>query len=149
MRKKLFQVTALCCAMTFTACGGNSSNATDASTSQTDTTMTAVTTSSSLPTGTFEGTLPCADCEGIQTQLVLRADSTYDLRSQYLGEKDGVFETSGVYHQKADKLIELVTPSSGEKTYYKVLDESSIMLSDSLGTENQGELAPHYVLKKK
>ena len=99
-------------------------------------------------TGTFEGTLPAADCDGIQTILTVNADSTYTLKSEYPGVKDGRFEASGVYHLLDNDLIELITPSSGEKTYYKRL-ESGYMLSDSLGTLNQGELAEHYILKQK
>lgn len=98
--------------------------------------------------GTYEGTLPAADCEGIKTVLTVNSDSTYVLQSEYLGVNDGEFVTSGVYNLLDGALIELITPSSGEKTYYKVVADG-VMLSDSLGTENQGELAKHYVLKKK
>lgn len=101
---------------------------------------------STVMTGIFEGVLPAADCEGIRTTLTVNADSTYTLKSEYIGVKDGTFETSGVYHLIGTDLIELVTPSSGEKTYYKRL-ENGFMLSDSLGTVNTGELAEHYVLK--
>ena len=79
--------------------------------------------------GTYEGTLPCADCSG------------------YLGRKDGVFEESGIYNIVGENIIELVTPSSGEKTFYKILD-GSVALSDSLGTLNGSELAEHYILKR-
>lgn len=97
--------------------------------------------------GTYEGTLPCADCEGIKTILTVNADSTYYLKSEYLGVKDGVRETNGVYHLINGDLLELIRPSSGEKTYYKIL-ENSVMLSDEKGTINQGELAEFYILKK-
>lgn len=99
--------------------------------------------------GLYEGTLPAADCEGIKTSLTVNADKTYTLKSEYIGEEDGTFETSGVYNLIDDSLIELIIPSSGEKTYYKILDNSQVMLSDSLGTVNEGELAPHYILKRK
>lgn len=98
--------------------------------------------------GTYEGTLPAADCEGIKTVLTIQADSTYSLKSEYIGVDQGAFETSGVYNRVGDELIELITPSSGEKTYYKIVAEG-VMLSDSLGSENQGELAAHYILKKR
>ncbi len=97
--------------------------------------------------GTYEGTLPCADCGGIKTILTVNADSTYYLRSEYLGVKDGVFETNGVYNLLNGDLLELITPSSGEKTYYKI-QENAVVLSDEQGTVNQGELAEYYVLKK-
>src|SRR5690554_4349791 len=37
--------------------------------------------------GTYTGILPCADCEGIETKVVLR-DSTYTLSSMYLGKEE-------------------------------------------------------------
>jgi len=33
--------------------------------------------------GTFDGTLPCADCPGIDTHLVLAADGTYTITESY------------------------------------------------------------------
>lgn len=98
--------------------------------------------------GTYEGTLPAADCEGIETLLTINSDSTYTLQSEYIGVDDGKFLVSGVYNLIDGELLELITPSSGDKTYYKIVADG-VMLSDSLGTENQGELAKHYVLKKK
>jgi copper homeostasis protein (lipoprotein) len=38
---------------------------------------------------TFAGSLPCADCEGIDTTLTLEADFRYRLRSRYLGKAPG------------------------------------------------------------
>lgn len=98
--------------------------------------------------GTYTGTLPAADCEGIKTTLTINEDKTYKLISEYIGVKDGTFETSGVYNLINNTLIELVTPSSGEKNYYKVLDENQVMLSDKEGTVNDGTLAEHYILKR-
>lgn len=63
--------------------------------------------------GTYEGILPCADCGGIKTTLKINSDATYDLRSEYLGEENGIFEESGVYNMIGENIIELVTPSSG------------------------------------
>lgn len=40
-------------------------------------------------TGSYADTIPCADCPGIFTQLDLRDDSTYVLRSLYL-ERDSI-----------------------------------------------------------
>ena len=85
--------------------------------------------------GTYEGTLPAADCEGIKTTLTLNKDKTYILRSEYIGE--------------GENLIELSLTSSNEKSYYKILDGSKLMLSDKEGSINQGILSEHYILKKK
>lgn len=98
--------------------------------------------------GIYEGTLPCADCEGIKTTLTVNEDTTYELRSEYLGKKDNnVFEECGVYNILNEDIIELITPSSGVKTYYKIL-ENAVALSDSEGNLNEGELAEYYILKK-
>ena len=34
--------------------------------------------------GTYEGTLPAADCPGIKTVLTIKADSTYQLQQDYI-----------------------------------------------------------------
>lgn len=36
--------------------------------------------------GRYEGTLPCTDCRGIKTMLILNPDSTYRLDQEYLGK---------------------------------------------------------------
>lgn len=97
--------------------------------------------------GTYEGVLPCADCSGIKIILTLRDDSTYDLSREYLETTHGVESESGVYSLEND-IITLITPSSREKTYYKILD-SQLALVDESGVLNQGELAEHYILNKK
>ncbi len=35
---------------------------------------------------TFSGTLPCASCEGIQTNITLQADGTFFSRQFYVGQ---------------------------------------------------------------
>ncbi|MBX3256937.1 MAG: copper resistance protein NlpE N-terminal domain-containing protein [Chitinophagaceae bacterium] len=53
--------------------------------------------------GTFEGTIPCADCGGIKTELILYQDianaenNTYTLSETYLGGKlgDTTFTSNG------------------------------------------------------
>lgn len=97
--------------------------------------------------GVYKGTLPCADCGGIKTELQVLSDGTYKLRSEYLGKKDAVFEESGVYNIINGNVIELVTPSSGDKTYYKIL-EGAVAMSDSAGNTADGVLAKNYILKK-
>lgn len=99
--------------------------------------------------GTYEGTLPAADCPGIKTVLTIKADSTYQLQQDYIDKKNGHDEASGVFKVLNGKVLMLVRPSSGEQTYYKVKDNSSIVMTDSLGVEPEGETAKLYVLKKK
>lgn len=98
--------------------------------------------------GTYEGTLPAADCPGIKMVLTINADSTYQMTQDYMDRKDGHDEVSGVFDVLDGNVLMLVRPSSGEHTFYKVKDGNSIVLTDSLGNEAEGESAELYVLKK-
>lgn len=140
MRKNILLLSAAIATLTV-ACNGNKTQSAGNATA-TDS-STAITLQ-----GTYEGTLPAADCPGIETSLTINADSTYDLTSHYIGQKDTIRE-SGVYHTAAGKLLMLVTPSSNDKTYYKVLDDSTIIMTNDKGEEPTGELNKNYRLRKK
>lgn len=99
--------------------------------------------------GTYEGTFPAADGPGIKTVLTIKADSTYQLEQDYVDQKDGHDEASGVFKVLDGNVLMLVRPSSGEHTFYKVKDANSIVMTDSVGNEPEGETAKFYVLKKK
>jgi copper homeostasis protein (lipoprotein) len=140
--KKLISAMALVVALLSTACSGGGNTAPAPREAAAPTTDTAY-------CGTYQGTLPAADCPGIKTVLTIAADSTYTLSSQYIDRQAQPVVTSGVYHLKqGGKLIELVTPSSGEKTYYKIKDAKSIVMTDSAGIEPQGPTAKFYVLTR-
>ena len=46
---------------------------------------------------TFSGTLPCADCPGIDYQLNLFEDGAYYMRMRYQNRADGQFDDIGRY----------------------------------------------------
>lgn len=46
--------------------------------------------------GTFSGTLPCADCPGIDTTITLKPDGTYAVHEVYQG-KPGSFDSDGTW----------------------------------------------------
>ena len=99
--------------------------------------------------GTYEGTLPAADCPGIKTVLTIKADSTYQLEQDYIDRKNGHDEASGVFKVLSGKVLMLVRPSSGENTFYKIKDTNCVIMTDSVGNEPEGETAKLYVLKRK
>ncbi|MBR8730388.1 hypothetical protein IX332_001732 [Porphyromonas levii] len=143
--KKISLLLVACATLLFASCESKESNNSEEQAAvETETTEVVAETPSYV--GSYEGTLPCADCSGILTKLTVREDTTYDLSTEYLGKKDAKFEESGVYELNGD-LIVLITPSSGEKTYYKIL-ENSVALVDSTGVLNTGELADKYILTK-
>ncbi|ALH95515.1 copper resistance protein NlpE [Acinetobacter equi] len=38
--------------------------------------------------GDYKGTIPCANCDGIKTELELKSNKTYELTQEYIGAKD-------------------------------------------------------------
>ncbi|HLV15074.1 MAG TPA: copper resistance protein NlpE N-terminal domain-containing protein [Xanthomarina sp.] len=95
--------------------------------------------------GTYTGTLPCADCEGIESTVTLNNDLTFSSKVVYLGEKGVQFDKSGEFKwlDKGSK-IQL---SDEDKTMYFV-GENTLTLLDKNGKKNTGELAQHYILTK-
>lgn len=135
-----------------TSCNGKKTVSADAdhdSTSVADTTVAGENVDLTTVAGTYEGTLPAADCPGIKTVLTINVDSTYELKQDYIDRKDGHDEASGVLQVLNGNVLMLVRPSSGEHTFYKVKDSKSIVMTDSLGNEAEGEMAKLYVLTKK
>lgn len=57
--------------------------------------------------GTYQGILPCANCEGIATMLVLEPNGTYVMRTRQLGidNKDRKYE--GTYEWQGDSMVRL------------------------------------------
>jgi copper homeostasis protein (lipoprotein) len=51
--------------------------------------------------GSFEGTLPCADCPGIVYRVDLFTDRAYYLRTRYL-DRDGIFDDIGSWALSSD-----------------------------------------------
>ncbi len=129
------------------ACGGNANKKDNAASEQTAVVEEQAPAQADY-CATYFGVLPAADCGGIETTLTLNADKTYNLKKKYLNGKDEAFETNGVYELKGEDLVELTTPSTNAKTYYKIV-EGNVVLSDAEGVVNDGELAEHYVLKRK
>jgi len=97
--------------------------------------------------GIYKGTLPCADCEGIRTEIELKADSTYSFKSSYLGKGDGQMnESTGTYVWLDGSRIELQGVDGGPQKYF--VGENTLTALDMDGNKVTGTLAEHYVLKK-
>ena len=98
--------------------------------------------------GTYKGVTPCADCEGIETEMVLNADLTFTLKTKYLGKGDGkIFQEVGSFvWDKAGGIISL-EGLKGRPSQYKVGENQLIQL-DMEGNTITGDLAEKYVLTK-
>jgi len=94
--------------------------------------------------GMYEGVLPCASCEGIQTTLTLLADNSFELKSIYLGKDESIFKVAGKFDW--DGKGSKITLSDGSKY---LVGENQLFMLDNEGNRISGELAEHYILKKK
>lgn len=75
----------------------------------------------------WRGTLPCADCEGIDTSLFLEKDGTWVMNQGYQGGKAATeFAAYGAWARTADKLV--LTDAKGEKLYFRVKGDALEML---------------------
>ncbi len=94
--------------------------------------------------GTYQGTLPCADCPGIRYTITLNEDDTYVLKTRYLEKNDSVFTESGTFAwDEGGGRITLA--DRGEKFQ---VGENKLFHLDMEGNRIAGSLADHYVLMK-
>ncbi|MDR0542850.1 MAG: copper resistance protein NlpE [Dysgonamonadaceae bacterium] len=98
--------------------------------------------------GTYEGVVPCADCEGIKTVITIKYDGTYAMKFSYLGKNNTVYEKSGSYKwDKSGQVIILEGIENGPDKYF--VGENHIRQLDMNGQDITGMLAEMYILEKK
>lgn len=141
-------VLILAAALALVACGGNAQR--KAVTADSQETVAAApdmhTAETSLDyLGTYEGTLPAADCPGIQTTLTLNPDGTYELHLKYI-DRDAEFDETGVFTVK-ENLLTLAQLDDGSEEYYKI-EENRLRMLDAEKQPVTGALAENYVLQR-
>ena len=99
--------------------------------------------------GTYKGTLPCADCEGIETVITLNKDETFTHKATYMGAKAGTekttFDDKGTIMWHDGSIVHL----KGKDTDVKLkVAENKLIQLDQEGNEIDGALKEHYVLTK-
>ncbi|MGR5143508.1 copper resistance protein NlpE [Photobacterium sp. DNB23_23_1] len=97
--------------------------------------------------GTYTGILPCADCEGIKTELVVKKDGTFIMTEVYLGKEGNAFEYEGSFNwNTAGNTIALLGAGDDAVQYY--VGENQLFRLDREGNRVEGDLASHYMLRK-
>ena len=66
--------------------------------------------------GTYNGILPCADCDGLQVSLTLTGGN-YTIQSTKLGKKQENKQDSGVYRTTTDKQYLQLDNNAGNLTF--------------------------------
>jgi copper homeostasis protein (lipoprotein) len=96
--------------------------------------------------GVYLGTLPCADCSGIETAILLRRDSTYQLATRHLGKPDDLTVRHGSFRWNAARNeITFTGITDGPNRY--LVGERQLVQLDLQGHRITGALADRYVLK--
>lgn len=96
--------------------------------------------------GNYNGTLPCADCEGIETVLTLKEDGTFELSQKYLGKEEVATTETGTFDWAEDG-GHILLKISGETRKFLV-GENQIFWLDNDGNRITGDLEDHYRLQK-
>lgn len=98
--------------------------------------------------GSYQGVLPCASCEGIETTLTLHANNTYQLESVYLGKDvDNRFQQNGIFSWDTKGSIITLDNIAGEARSFRV-EEQGVRQLDLSGQMVTGSLAELYRLNK-
>lgn len=98
----------------------------------------------------YNGTLPCADCPGIEVELILNQDETYQLSTVYLEKSKNVFKENGTFSWNANgNIITLNIDGKPSPDHQYMIMESKIMKLDNKGNVISGALKENYILSKK
>lgn len=96
--------------------------------------------------GTYKGTVPCGDCEGIATALTLTQDGTYILHEEYLGTGSKPFTEKGPFSWDAAGSVIALGDDTPPRSYK--VGEGRIWHLDVEGKVITGDLADLYILTK-
>src|SRR5262249_13111241 len=93
--------------------------------------------------GAYRGVLPCADCQGIETVVILKSDGTFTRHFKYLGKGDEVFSKEGRFTwNAAGNTVTL----AGDAQY--LVGENHLTRLAPDGSRVTGALADRYILAK-
>jgi hypothetical protein len=94
----------------------------------------------------YTGSLPCPDCDGIETMLTLNADEkrTFMLEEQHKGKKPKTVESNGTW-TLAGEVVTLNGKAGASK--YQVTAEGLVSLNAD-GSKRDAKSAKKYLLKK-
>lgn len=144
---KKFYLAVVLCTFIMTGCTNskktNNTESTDADTTQIVDMHNAETSLDYF--GEYKGTIPAADCPGIDVTLIFNKDHTYTQKYVYLERKDAEFNEAGTFVIEGNILT--TTSKEGEKSYYKV-EEGRVVMLDADKQPITGALAGLYVLKQ-
>ncbi len=119
---------------------------TDSSTPETSIVDTVHTSQNSLDwAGSYEATIPCADCEGIKTNITLKKDNTFAITSEYINKNTKIEDAGKIMWHDNGSVVHL----TGKETNIKLkVGENRLIGLDQEGHEIDGPNAHLYVYNK-
>lgn len=96
-------------------------------------------------TGSYEGTLPCADCPGIITVLTLKEDNTFTMFNEYMERNTKINDSGTFTWDSTGSVIHIAGKATNVK--YKVGENVLIQL-DLEGNAIEGPMKDAFNLKK-
>lgn len=97
--------------------------------------------------GSYSGTVPCADCDGIRTTIRLGTGGTFERELVYLGESNVPVRDSGIFSWNDLGSVVTLQAERGQTQMYQV-GENRLFHLDLTGKRITGDLAENYVLTK-
>lgn len=99
--------------------------------------------------GTYRAVMPCADCEGIMTEIILNDDRTYKMSMQYQGKSDSIYVREGSFTWNENGTnISLSGMNEDEAFHQFMVGENALFKLDKDGNRITGDLAANYRLTK-
>jgi len=97
--------------------------------------------------GTYEGTLPCADCPGIRTTVQLRMDGTFTMTQLYVDRSTTPRVVRGRFAWDPPGRDVILEVPGGSQRFW--VGEGWLQQVDRDGQRVQGPRADAYMLRKK
>ena len=98
-------------------------------------------------TGTYRTVLPCAYCAGIQLDLTLYRDATYELLTQELGTGKPAMTRRGGFTFHSDE-TRIMLDANGQGRSFDILPPDRLRMLGRDGQPVTGQDAHRYILKK-
>ena len=100
----------------------------------------------SVPSGFYQGMLPCKNCEGIQRTILFSADDQYKMEELDWGKGTSAKKTAGTWDKEKGRFVLSMNDKVVAK--YKLVKDSLINIENN-GTYIPDSLSKQYVLFKK
>jgi uncharacterized lipoprotein NlpE involved in copper resistance len=96
--------------------------------------------------GTYYGTTPCADCDGVETEIQILDSGEYIKTEVYKGKSERKYVSSGDFDWDSSRLVVTLEGQIGPDEY--LVSNDTLTELDENGKVITGPLAETYVFRK-